>query len=1049
MKDESKTKGQLIRELGELRQQVAYLREVESKSDNAEKALIESKFGQRAILNNISDIAWLKDLEGKFVAVNEAFAKSCGWKNEKIPGKTDLDIWPLERALKYRSDDLEVINSGERKTLEEILVCQNGERTWIETIKTPVYNDAGAIIGTTGIARDITERKMAEAALRKSEEKYRDIFERAVEGIFQSTPEGKFISVNPSYASMLGYESPQELVTSVMNIQEQLYVDPKRRLRFASAFEESGTVMGFENQLFRKDGGKIWVSIKGRSVRDSDGKILYYEGMVENITERKLVEEALRQSEGYFRTLIENASDIILIVDQEGTIVYASPSVERFVGYKPEELVGKSGFELIIPEDLQRASDEFRQAILTRGTNIPNAFRVRHKDGSERILEGIGKNLLDNKAIAGFVMNVHDVTERRQADEELQKLASVVRHSKELVNLATLDGKMTFLNEAGMNMLGITSGEVTQTHILQVIPDHLQDMVRTELLPTLLRQGDWEGELQYLNLKSGKVTDVHAMTFTINEPATGVPLYLANVSLDISERKKAEKKLEESEERYRTVADFTYDWEQWIAPDGKFLYVSPSCRRVTGYQAQDFIDNPGLFLKMIHPEDYQAVKTHFHDQPDNSDVEHFEFRILRKDGEERWISHSCHPVYNSEGQWLGHRASNRDITDKKRLEGQLRQVQKMEAIGTLAGGIAHDFNNILTPILLGAELVQSVIPEENPAQKDLEKVIQAAERAKELVQQILTFSRQGEEERRPLEIIPVVKEVIKLIRASLPSTIEIKLRIEAIADIVTAAPIEIHQIIMNLCTNASHAMREKGGLLEIALINEAIKASDLMGADDLTRPGSYVKLTVRDTGHGMDDRTRERIFDPFFTNKNRGEGTGLGLSVVHGIIESLGGTITVESEIQEGTTFNVYLPCTPRKAIEEPEKQESSPMGSERILFIDDERAIANIYKKILERLGYKVTASDNVVEALNDFREDPGRFDLVVTDLTMPKMTGLELAKEILRLRPDLPIILCTGFSQETAAEEARQIGIQEILFKPIDRLTLAKTIRKLLDRT
>lgn len=510
---------------------------------------------------------------------------------------------------------------------------------------------------------------------------------------------------------------------------------------------------------------------------------------------------------------------------------------------------------------------------------------------------------------------------------------------------------------------------------------------------------------------------------------------------------RAQESLQLSEQRYQTVADFTYDWEQWVDAEGKYLYVSPSCERITGYRAQEFIDNPSLFFDIIHPEDRLKAKIHFHDEHYNPDVGHLDFRILTKSGDERWISHYCQPIYDSQSRWLGRRANNRDFTDKKQIERQLLLAQRMEAIGTLSGGIAHDFNNILTPILMGTELAQLTLPEESPAQDLLQKVIQAAQRAKELVRQIQVFSRPGNEEKRPIRLGPVVKEVIKLIRSSLPSTIEINPHIDEGPDTIIADSIEIHQVIMNLCNNAAHAMRIKGGRLDIGLTNQTLEAFELTRYGDVS-PGNFIKLTVRDTGHGMDSRTMEKIFDPFFTTKERGEGTGMGLSVVHGIIKSLKGTITVDSTPDQGTTFCVYIPCLKEEIIKESEKNKQAPRGTERILLVDDETSIGNLYEIMLERLGYQVETRSNALEAWNYFRENPDQFDLVITDQTMPKMTGIELAEGLLRLRPDLPIILCTGFSQQDVAESAKKVGIQEILLKPIARPELTQLIRKLLDR-
>ncbi|MBC8457873.1 MAG: response regulator [Deltaproteobacteria bacterium] len=376
---------------------------------------------------------------------------------------------------------------------------------------------------------------------------------------------------------------------------------------------------------------------------------------------------------------------------------------------------------------------------------------------------------------------------------------------------------------------------------------------------------------------------------------------------------------------------------------------------------------------------------------------------------------------------------------------QLRQAQKMEAIGTLTGGITHDFNNILAAIIGYTDLAIIDIPDGSKARYNLLEAKKAIRRAKELVNQILTFSRQSEQKLIPVKISIIIKEALKLLRASLPTTIEIHKHIERDTGTIKADPTQVHQVLMNLCTNAGHAMRENGGgILDVRLRNVSISKKSEIDLD----PGPYVKLTVSDTGHGITPDVLERIFDPFFTTKEKGEGTGLGLSLVHGIVKDHGGTITVESEPEKGTTFHIFFP-----RIEEAEKgadkvaDEPLPNGQERILFIDDEFALVDIGKQMLEYLGYKVTIKTDSLEALKLFQEQPHEFDLVITDMTMPNMTGEKLAKEFIRIRPDVPIILCTGFCGQNTEENAKEIGIKEFAMKPLMMEDLAKTIRKVLN--
>ena len=398
----------------------------------------------------------------------------------------------------------------------------------------------------------------------------------------------------------------------------------------------------------------------------------------------------------------------------------------------------------------------------------------------------------------------------------------------------------------------------------------------------------------------------------------------------------------------------------------------------------------------------------------------------------------------------------RDITEQKEAEKeraalreQVHQAQKMEAIGTLAGGIAHDFNNILMAISGFAELANLDVAEGSKAKYNLQQSMKATHRAKDLVQQILSFTRQGKQERKPLNIQPIVKEALKFLRASLPTTIEIRQDMEENLGTIEADPTEVYQVLMNLCTNAAHAMEEKGGVLEVSLSQVDIPG-EAPAASRGIEPGPYLRLRVSDTGHGMPPEILKKIFDPYFTTKEVGKGTGLGLAVVHGIVKSYGGEISISSEVGKGSTFDIYFPRI--QALGRPseaEKAEPLPFGGhERVLFVDDEKTIAEIGESMLKYLGYAVEVRTSSIDALELFRAQADRFDLVITDMTMPNMTGDKLAQELLRIRPGIPIILCTGFSEYLTEEKAKALGIQELVMKPLAMKDLAAVIRRALDR-
>jgi len=498
--------------------------------------------------------------------------------------------------------------------------------------------------------------------------------------------------------------------------------------------------------------------------------------------------------------------------------------------------------------------------------------------------------------------------------------------------------------------------------------------------------------------------------------------------------------LQRLEEQYRVVTETLHDAVYMVNQDGHIVFANAALERLTGYHTAELLAQPSLMLypPAVMPELLQRRNAIF----SGHDVSaYMQMPIQHKQGQQILVELS-HAALSQDGQITGYVVVARDLTERLHLEAQLRQVQKLQAIGTLAGGIAHDFNNILSAILGYTELALTGVPPTAPVWYNLEQVLIAGRRAKDLVQQILTFSRQGEQEGQPVQLARLVTEALTLLRAALPSTIAIRRELHEEAGTVLADPTQLHQVLMNLCTNAAHAMRDVGGVLTVDLDACEVTAPEAVHPE--LAPGSYLRLMVRDTGHGMPPEIMERIFEPFFTTKGMGEGTGMGLAVVHGIVTKCGGVIAVESAPGHGTIFTVYLPRgdQPVAALAGPE--DAVPRGSERILFVDDEEALAQLGHLLLTGLGYDVVTYTSSVEALEAFRAQPDRFDLVITDQTMPDMTGDVLVCALRQMRPDLPIIVCTGFSQRLMAGPAEAIDIDAVCLKPLVARDLARTIRQ-----
>ncbi len=628
-----------------------------------------------------------------------------------------------------------------------------------------------------------------------------------------------------------------------------------------------------------------------------------------------------------------------------------------------------------------------------------------------------------------------------QSDRELraseEKFRLAFHTSPDSININRFDdGLYLEINQGFTRILGYTAEEVLgKTSIELNIWKNPED--REKLVSQLNTHGVVENMEAVFQGKDSKqiIGLMSARVMTLNAEKV-----LLNITRDITDRKQMEKDRERLLSAIEQVAESIVITDT----DGRIEYVNPAFETITGYSRSEAIGQNPRILKS--GEQDAAVYTDLWDTITSGETWTGRLINQKKDGtlytEEATIS----PVFDPEGRMINYVAVKRDITGEIDITRRLHQSQKMEAIGTLAGGIAHDFNNILFPIVGHTEMLIDDLPEGSPVRESIDEIYTSALRAKELVKQILAFSRQEKQEPRMMKLQPIIKETIRMIRASIPTTIEITHDIDPDCGSVRADPTQMHQIVMNLATNAYHAMEETGGTLHIALRQET-PASGLPEMQAMA-PGSYACLTVSDTGLGMSQAVAEKIFDPFFTTKQKGKGTGMGLSVVHGIVTQMNGAIRVQSEPGSGTDFYLYFPVETESSEPEPGiHTEHLKRGTEKILLVDDEAAIISIEQRILERMGYQVCACTGSMEALELFRANPAEFDLVITDLTMPRMAGDKLAAEMIQIRPDIPILLCTGFSETIAETDMAAMGIGGLLFKPIVTTELSQKIRNLLD--
>jgi len=651
--------------------------------------------------------------------------------------------------------------------------------------------------------------------------------------------------------------------------------------------------------------------------------------------------------------------------------------------------------------------------------------------------------LTPTKGLPGETIGVEGIFPRNITKE----LLSIKNHFEiilgkisEGVLEVTSEGRIVYTNSIAVSIIGIPEEKLLGSHFIDLFSADDRHRVAELVESSGDKPQKTIGEF-FFGLNGRKVT----LQFLPIVEYSATSLVIIN---DITGRLQAEQELQEERNKLKSMVgaiedglsiqdlDYNISYQNDVLKDLFGDRVGEKCYLV--YEGKDMVCD-GCPVKMA----YKDGSSHTSERS----------AIMPSGGITFW-ENTSNPIRDAGGKIISCLEIARNITDRKqaeeekrRLESHLQQSQKLESIGTLAGGIAHDFNNILSSIIGYTELALDDAEKGTLLEENLQAVYSAGERARDLVKQILAFARQSNEAKKPTRVDNIAEEALKLIRSAIPTTIEIRKKIES-NSLVTGNATQVHQLFMNLCTNAAHAMEDSGGILEVGLVDVEVDAGSPLMQSGL-KPGDYIKISVSDTGSGIDQDIIDSIFEPYFTTRGVGEGTGMGLALVYGIVESYSGKITVNSELGKGTTFCIFLPSTKKRGVYQPDKQGELPSGNERILLIDDELPIAKMGSQILERLGYHVTVRTSSVEALELFRSKPNDFDLVITDMTMPNLTGDKLAVELMKMRSDIPVILCTGYSKKISDKTASEIGIKGFAYKPVVKVDLAKIVRKVLDET
>lgn len=890
------------------------------------------------------------------------------------------------------------------------------------------------------------------AQIEEDEKNIRLLMESTGEGIYGLDLEGYCTFCNPACLRILGYQEPQELYAKNMHAlvhhtNHNGSASPMNECKVSQSVQTGIGVHVDDEILWRKDGTSFQAECWFYPVR-RDGVLVGAVVTFVDITERKQAERNLQASEMYFRTLVENAPYCIHELDLQGRFLSINPAGLKMVNLANEaQLIKTYYFDGVATEDRARVQALFVEACEGRSAEF------EFKSAREHASKIYASNFIpiknsDNRivTIMGFSQ---DITKHKQAEAELEQqrkfLRQVIDIMPNFVFAKDREGRFTLVNQSVAKAYGVTVEEL----IGKSDADFNSNPTEVEFF----RQKDLEvwDSLQDEFIPEDVITDATGKSRwlqTVKRPLIGEDgnvHAILGVATDITARKQAEDALQELNVALTHAAPGI----SLLDSEGRYQQVNDVYANLLGYSPEELIRRH--WKCTVDPDDHGIALSAFEDMKTSGKGE-FEARAIRKDGS---VFHKNVVMVKSANKsgTDQHHCLIRDITERKQMEQALRekdhelqQAQKMETIGTLAGGIAHDFNNILSGIFGFTELALKTIPENKQLHTYLEQVLTAASRARDLVKQILTFSRNMEIERRPTDPQLLLKEVLNFLRATLPSSIEIKEHLVENISIINADPTQIYQVIINLCANAEFALRETGGVLEIWL--EKIEVGNELHAisPQLKLRCSYLCLTIQDTGQGMSLDVQKRIFDPFFTTKAVGEGAGMGLSVVHGIIASHGGAITVHSQLGHGTTFKVYLPELGTEVISRIQEDVEIEMGEGNVLLVEDEESLAGLGKLMIEQLGYTVEVHTSSLNALESFKNSPQKFDVVMSDQTMPTLTGEGLARKLLELRSDLPIILCTGYSHTMTQEKAKAMGIQAFLMKPLHMREVATTLQDVL---
>lgn len=1036
MKDEYKTNEQQINELMELRMRIAEIETEPARHMERKRTLKASEEELQRLIDATQETLVLIDREGKVLLANEVVAQRLETSMEELIGSCVYDHFTPDVISTRKEQFDKVFETGEFVCFEDA----RGGR-FFETYCYPVFDKKHKVSRIAIFAHDITAQKQAEKKLLESEERYRVAIEHSNDGV-AIMREDRHIYVNRKFLEIFGYDSPDEVIGRALSLV--VHPDDLAMVAKHNRGRQRGDLAPsrYEFRGIRKDGRIVYIEISaaGTIYQGIPASLAYFR----DVTDRKQAEEALKESEERYRLISENVMDVICLHDPDSRYVYVSPSAETVLGYTPQEALGRSPYDLFEPGERERILAPSHRKVTHDKVSDITVYKTRKKDGSYIWLETKVKPILDPDGALRYILTAsRDVTERIQAEEALgnseEKYRNIFENAVMGIFQTTPDGRFLSANTALARMYGYDSPDEMITDIVDMKNQlYVNPEDRTRFTMLFEDHGSVEGFETELYHRDGS-----RLWISMNARAVlsedGAVLCYEGTAEDITKRKQAE-------EKYRSIFENAVMGIFQTSPEGRYLSINPAGARMYGY------DSPGDMKQSVtdiaqqiyvRPEDRKRFKEIM---AIKDSLEGFEAEHYRKDGSKIWTSMNARAVRDASGMILYYETTAENITDRKHLQAQLLQSQKMEAIGTLAGGVAHDFNNILMAVIGYSNLLQAKMEMDDPLRLYVDQILASSLKAANLTQSLLAFSRKQVIELKPLKVSTILNGIEKLLRRLLPEDIELKIDSLAPDTTIMADISQMDQVLLNLATNAKDSM-PKGGTFSLAT-KEVKLGNEFKKVHGFGEPGKYAVISATDTGIGMDEKVKAKIFEPFFTTKEVGKGTGLGLSIVYGVVKQHNGYITVMSRVGRGTTFQIYLPKTnvmPKEATDVPV---STRGGTETILLAEDNADLRGLMREVLISEGYTVIEAVDGEDCVQRFMEQKDVIALLILDVVMPKKDGKEAYEAIRKVKPDIRTIFASGYTGDVVFDKGVRDGAFDFISKPVRPDELLAKVRSVLDR-